>query len=135
MSKKSPLHKDLENEYSLLKDCLILKKKTEAIAKSVIKDDQPFDEEEIEELEVFYGLTKAAVLWERQRKGMFISPLQQAMYRYLLDMLASINQIILPLRDIMDVFLEIDKKLVQGRQKDEVSDSAPIGIVSDTPEL
>ena len=118
-----------------MKDCLILKKKTEAIAKSVIKDDQPFDEEEIEELEVFYGLTKAAVLWERQRKGMFISPLQQAMYRYLLDMLASINQIILPLRDIMDVFLEIDKKLVQGRQKDEVSDSAPIGIVSDTPEL
>ncbi len=136
MSKKSPLHKDLENEYSLLKDCLILKKQTEAIAKSVIKDDQPFDEEEIEELEIFYGLTKAAVLWERQRKGMVISPLQQAMYRHLWDMLNLVHEVLVPLRDIMDVLFEIDRKLMQGREKDEASDSASIiEIPSDTPEL
>ena len=135
MSKRSPLHKELANEYSLLKDCSILKKKTEAVAKSVIKDDQPFDEEEIIELEIFYGLTKAAVLWERQLKGMVISPLQQAMYRRLWDMLNLVHEVLVPLREIMDVLFEIDRKLMQGYQAEEATAITLVDESQDTPEL
>jgi hypothetical protein len=51
-------------------------------------------------------------------------------------MLNLVHEVLVPLRDIMDVLFEIDRKLMQGREKDEASDSASIiEIASDTPEL
>jgi Zn-dependent peptidase ImmA (M78 family) len=114
-----PLHEDLVNEYSLLKDCLALEKRAKVVAKAMLIDDEPFDEEEITELEIYYSLTRSAILWERQAKGMKLTPLQDAMYRKLWRSIKFSQELVEPLCTSMQAVLDINKKLENSYPPEE----------------
>lgn len=121
----TPLHEHLVNEYSLLKDCRLLEEQTKRIAKETMIEDKPFDVQEMEELDVYYGLTRAAILWQRQTKGTYMSPLEQAMYRKLWEMITFVKEILDPLQTAMNALLEIDKRFSNSHEPEDDAPKTP----------